>query len=522
MKLIWTPQQTAIFDALRAQEFAYRQKPFLRSSFFIDAKAGSSKSTVCLEAMQVVTSLGASPCYIMFTRATVDEFKAKAINIPGAKISTAHSFGMGALKRALPNAVMVKEKVEKLAFAACQGQKRYQKYVPHMVKTIDLLKANGVGIPGITTSAADVFNQHDIMEVIHEDHEDWFKGAITTIYNQSISDKSTFDFSDMIFFPLLLNLPLEQFDYVFVDEAQDTNATRALMYKRMIKPWGCLFVVGDTAQAIYGFSGADTDAITMLEEIAKARGPVQHFPLAVCFRCDSDIIALAQTIEPLIQAKEGASSGSVSTITYDSWFEEIIDRTAEDPHCLTFDAVLCRCNAPLLALAFRLRTCKIPCRIEGKDLGYSLIRLIEQLQNREEIDLLCLDARLDDWIAHQRIKHAEVQSRLALAEDRYECAKSCISGLQPHETIKTLISTIRDLFSDKDYRTGEVKKALTLSSIHKAKGREWPSVYLLAPDALMPHPKAKGGWQARQEKNLMYVAYTRAKHNLVSITHVPL
>lgn len=52
-----------------------------------------------------------------------------------------------------------------------------------------------------------------------------------------------------------------------------------------------------------------------------------------------------------------------------------------------------------------------------------------------------------------------------------------------------------------------------LSTIHKAKGLEAERVFILKPD-LMPHPKAKRGWEIDQENNLRYVAITRSKREL--------
>lgn len=55
-----------------------------------------------------------------------------------------------------------------------------------------------------------------------------------------------------------------------------------------------------------------------------------------------------------------------------------------------------------------------------------------------------------------------------------------------------------------------------LSSIHRAKGMEAKRVFILRPD-LMPHPKAKSEWEMGQEKNLQYVAQTRAIEELVFV-----
>jgi superfamily I DNA/RNA helicase len=55
---------------------------------------------------------------------------------------------------------------------------------------------------------------------------------------------------------------------------------------------------------------------------------------------------------------------------------------------------------------------------------------------------------------------------------------------------------------------------LTLATIHKAKGKEWDNVLVLRPD-LMPSRAARQEWQQEEENNLMGVAATRAKLNLI-------
>jgi superfamily I DNA/RNA helicase len=58
-----------------------------------------------------------------------------------------------------------------------------------------------------------------------------------------------------------------------------------------------------------------------------------------------------------------------------------------------------------------------------------------------------------------------------------------------------------------------------LSSIHRAKGLEAKRVFILRSD-LLPHPMAKSEWAKGQEKNLSYVAKTRAIETLVYVDGV--
>ena len=55
--------------------------------------------------------------------------------------------------------------------------------------------------------------------------------------------------------------------------------------------------------------------------------------------------------------------------------------------------------------------------------------------------------------------------------------------------------------------------AVNLTTIHGAKGLESHRVFHLRPD-LVPHPRAEKDWEQQQEKNLYFVALTRAKQDL--------
>jgi superfamily I DNA/RNA helicase len=73
---------------------------------------------------------------------------------------------------------------------------------------------------------------------------------------------------------------------------------------------------------------------------------------------------------------------------------------------------------------------------------------------------------------------------------------------------KDLIVKIRQIFMDV-YSSG-----VCLSTVHKAKGLECDRVFILDKEKTMPSRYAKLPWQRLQEKNLEYVAYTRAKDYL--------
>lgn len=89
------------------------------------------------------------------------------------------------------------------------------------------------------------------------------------IYNQLLLDHNALDFGDLILYtlrllrerPVILKQYQEQFQYILVDEFQDTNWAQYELIKRLAAPRNNLTVVGDDDQSIYKFRGASVSNI---------------------------------------------------------------------------------------------------------------------------------------------------------------------------------------------------------------------------------------------------------------------
>ena len=77
-----------------------------------------------------------------------------------------------------------------------------------------------------------------------------------------------------------------------------------------------------------------------------------------------------------------------------------------------------------------------------------------------------------------------------------------------------VINRIKKLFDDTS--KGQRKNKIVLSSVHRAKGLEADTVYILE-EQMMPHPMAELEWEIEQEYNIRYVALTRSKNTLVLV-----
>ena len=80
---------------------------------------------------------------------------------------------------------------------------------------------------------------------------------------------------------------------------------------------------------------------------------------------------------------------------------------------------------------------------------------------------------------------------------------------EPERTIAGLVKNLRSLFENK-------ANSATLCTIHKSKGLENDRVFWLN-RSKCPSAMARQDWEREQEKNLCYVATTRAKQSLIII-----
>jgi len=167
-------------------------------------------------------------------------------------------------------------------------------------------------------------------------------------------------------------------------------------------------------------------------------------------------------------------------------------------------AVLCRNTAPLVALAYGMLYRDVPCIILGKDLGVALQNTVKKMR---AVSLIDLRDKLGTWVQRESAR-AESEGRdPSRVEDQYQCLMFFIRTLDEDcQSIADLDAKINMLFSD-----DSVGGRVVLSTVHKAKGLEYDTVFILDKAKLMPSRYAKLPWQIEQEKNLIYVAITRAR-----------
>ncbi|MCC7168721.1 MAG: ATP-dependent helicase, partial [Rhodospirillales bacterium] len=310
------------------------------------------------------------------------------------------------------------------------------------------------------------------------------------------------DFDDMIYCPLFFNFPLYLYSWVLLDEAQDTNRTRRIFALRSIKPRiGRFVAVGDEYQAIYRFTGADNDALDIIINETNAI----TLPLFTSFRCSKVAAKRAQKINPEFKAHENNQEGSEQTISLAEF-----KQTALNPA----DVAICRNIAPLVDLLFDNLKRGIPSQIEGNDIAADLIKFTQQWSKPKTIQTWL--EKLDSYAANMCAKWEKQghESKIEALQDRVDTLHTIARQLPLDSPIGALQAFINGLFVNED---GSRKQCFTLTTVHKSKGREFDTVYLIGKNTLMPSKFARKQEDKEQELHLIYVAETRTKNRIIEV-----
>lgn len=309
-------------------------------------------------------------------------------------------------------------------------------------------------------------------------------------------------YNEMLYLPIYLNLPIPQYHWVLVDEGQDSNDARREFARRMMKDRAMF--VGDDRQAIYGWAGADNDA---LDKII-SEFDCKVFPMTMTFRCGKAIVELAKQIVPDYRAADTNADGKVEAIDEKAFAEMAL---------LPTDAIICRNTAPLVKTAYKLIARGVACHVEGKDIGKRLLPLLSrwrQVKNvRPYLDKL-IEYR-DAEVA--KLMEQKMESAAEELSDRVETIQAIIEFLPKNSTVADIQAHVEKLFSDTD---DEAPKNLTLITVHRSKGLEFDRVFGYGVRKFMPSPYAKQDWQKVQEENLEYVLKTRAINTYVEVAVV--
>jgi hypothetical protein len=471
-KTIWSDSQKDVFTAVQQD----------KDNILVQAVAGSGKTTTIVECMNRIPPN--KRCgFVAFNKAIADELSGKVP--PHVTSKTLHAIGYQALTGLGYKTWKTKTRIILSDLCEQMGIDKdvFFTLLPVTRRVIGMLKAN------ILYETITLYDVMDVAEGMGYPINGEAAQIILDVWNNNAKGKykQTMDFDDMLRTTVLEGPQLQQYDILFVDEAQDLNGIQHKMVGMMLAPGGRIIAVGDRHQAIYGFRGASTTSMDDLSVL----NAMKELPLSVSYRCSESIVEEARKYNPGILAREDAPPGIVNRM-----HENELHRyrfNMEESHM-----VLGRYNYDLFKAALRMRLYSQPVYLMGKDIVPAVISTAKMVI--KEHNYLTVDR------VYAFAKKREGQRGAEAILDNCNIIMLCLE--EGVDSVKGVENILYQMFP-KVVPKGE---HITLCTIHKSKGLEADNVYLIMNDKM---PWDKGDVKnVGQEGNLMYVAITRAKKEL--------
>lgn len=506
-----TAEQVAILDAVRGSD----------TSIMVIAYAGTGKTTT-LTLIAQATDPSVPGLALAFNVSAKKNLEAKFP--PHFSVMTMNGLGHRAWMKAIPGKKILldEKKLGRLVTKICKGQSfeasseqwsGIRELVSHAMMSGLVPKA----YPNQGLLADNMDSWGDLVDSMYIPLGEREIELARLVLAASVAEafEGTISFDDQIYMPTMFNGVWPRFGLVLVDESQDLSPLNHIMVKRVSA--GRLIIVGDPKQAIYAFRGADSASMGKLKALRK---DWIELPLATTFRCSKVVVARQQAHAPGFVAFHRNAEGAFSKFFGTSWltaeakprlewdWTDIARHVDEDKDTL---AVLCRNNAPLLAMAFKLLAQGIPVTMLGRDIGKGLIALSKKVLPDDSMGGPACVLAVNEWregeVALARANGKEAKE--VGVHDRADCLLAVLDSGKAKDA-KQVREFLERLFARP---SGQV----TLSTGHKAKGLEFDVVLHLDPWRLPSKQaqRAPNGAQMEQERNLRYVIETRAKRTLL-------
>ncbi len=276
----------------------------------IIAGAGSGKTRTLTYRIAYLIEKGVDPFHILaltFTNKAANEMKDRIIKLVGAD---ARNIWMGTFHSVF--ARVLRSEADKLGFTSSftiYDTEDSKSAIKQIVKLLNLdpktYKPNFV-LSRISMAKSNLLSPKDYAEnpeiyQVDIDSKRPAIGQIYAMYDQRLRNSNAMDFDDLLFnmnvllrdFPDVLLKYQKRFQYIMVDEYQDTNFAQYLIVKKLAARLQNICVVGDDAQSIYAFRGANIQNIFNF----KRDYPEMHlFKLEQNYRSTKNIVGAANSI----------------------------------------------------------------------------------------------------------------------------------------------------------------------------------------------------------------------------------
>jgi len=431
--------------------------------------------------------------FMAFGKKIADELKNRVPK--SCAVRTCHSYGYAALKYNWGNPEVDNTRNYRIVDKVVGEDYTHSQT---LLKLVSLAKCDALSSHSFDEEFYSIIDEFALRLETKEEEQKLITYCKKVLELTLVQDKCV-SYDDMIYIPAMLGFQAGKYEYIFVDETQDLNKCQ-LKLIRQAKKHGTKFVFcGDPNQAIFAFRKADMKSIpNIIKEFN-----CEVLTLPVTYRCGKKIVQLAKKYVPDYIAHETNEEGTINNILSR---EQLLDEVDIG------DFVLSRKNAPLMKLCLSTLANGKPAIVAGKDIGEGLIKIVKK---SKETSMPAFIKWLNTWKLEEEKKCNEEaeenpsakekpdeQSKSVLAQkleniqDKFDCIMALSDDVY---TVEQMLNKLETIFADTD---DNLKTKIVYSSVHKAKGLEAEKVWVLQSTLKETN---------QEEKNICYVAYTRAK-----------
>ena len=239
------------------------------------AGAGSGKTKVLTtKVAYLVLEKGIDPSNILaitFTNKAAKEMKQRILNMVGAigykiQISTFHSFGLSILQKHYEKLGLNKN------FTILDSDDS-NVVIKNILKDMNYDESYRTIKSIISNNKNALIDSNDFERFVNNDYDETLLD-IYRKYENRLKKNNSVDFDDLLMLPIILfrRYPSvlkeyqEQYQYILIDEYQDTNEAQYLLAKMISAKYKNICVVGDDSQSIYSWRGSNYKNILNFEK----------------------------------------------------------------------------------------------------------------------------------------------------------------------------------------------------------------------------------------------------------------
>ena len=361
--------------------------------------------------------------------------------------------------------------------------------------------------------------------------------ALHGAYESIKDERRQLDFEDVLLAtagmiesePRVAQQVREQYRFFVVDEYQDVSPLQQSLLDLWLGDRQDVCVVGDASQTIYSFAGASADfllgfpsryresTVVRLEQNYRSTPTIVHTANKL-MKGRPGALALRAAIDRGPSKAEPTVTGHASDVAEARAVAQQVAQSIAAGTRPQDIAVLYRVNVQSAVLETALTDAGVSVQLKGGTRFFELQEVKQALMMLKGAVVAStrepLFKTVSDVLRSLGWTQTAPEARGAV-RDRWESLNALMGLAEAALAGTTLKQFVEELFERSAAQHEPTMSAVTLATLHSAKGLEWDDVYLVGlNDGLVPITYAKTEAAIDEERRLLYVGITRARHRL--------